>query len=288
MKKALLICPAPSPGLRVLAENGPLATVPLMGQGIVEYWLSHLACSGVKEVAVLSHDQTEGLQAIVENGARWGLKVQVIEESRELLPAQARAAYEHCLEPDAPKEAVAIMDHFPGEKTPIFTTFQQFFQGMLEWMPRALTPDRVGALETKPGVWVGLNSNIAPDAELHAPCWIGKNAFIGPQTVIGAGTIIEDGVFIEGASSLSHSRVGPYTFVGKCSEISGSMAEGDTLINLQSGAMVKIPDKFVLCALREPRATELTGWFARLAEICCRNKAEAQLLWKHLLINRGG
>ena len=286
--KGVLICPSPAPGLRLLSEAGPLATMPLLGQGMVEYWLSHFACNGTKEVSILSHDRTEEVAAIVEKGARWGLKVQLIEETRELTRTQARAAYEKLFDLDAPPEAVALMDHFPGLTTPLFTTYQQFHEGLLEWLPRARTPDRVGVLEKQPGIWTGLNCNISPSAELRAPCWIGQNVFIGPKTVVGAGSIIEDGAFVEGACSISGSRIGAHTFVGQCSEISGSLALGDTLVHLQSGLATKVPDKFVLCALRPPRTQEVHGWFARVAEICCRNKAEAQLLWKHLLINRGG
>jgi NDP-sugar pyrophosphorylase family protein len=287
LMKALLICPSAAPALRPLSEAAPIATMPLLGQGLVEYWLSHLACSGTKEVTILSHDRTGELETLVENGRRWGLKAQLIEESRELTPAQARSTYEKYLEANSPTEAVAVMDHFPGQRTPLFTTYQQFFDGLLEWIPKAKTPDRVGVIEIRPGVWTGLNCNLSADVELQPPCWIGKNVFIGPHTVIGPGAIIEDGSFIERASSITNSQIGPHTFVGQCSEICRSLALGDTLLNLQTGLATKVPDKFVLCALRQPRLQDEHGWFSRLAEICCRNKAEAQLLWKHLLINRG-
>jgi NDP-sugar pyrophosphorylase family protein len=285
--KAVLICPSWAPALRALSEPEPIAMTPLLGQGIVEYWLSHLACNGTKEVTILSHDRTEELAGLVENGRRWGLKAQLIEETRELTPTQARATYEQHLDPDSPREAVTLMDHFPGQTTTLFTTYQQFFAGLLEWMPHARTPDRVGMIEKAPGVWTGLNCTISPKAELKAPCWIGKNVFVGAGTIIEAGSIIENGSFIESACLIANSRIGPDTFVGQCSEILGSLALGDTLINLQSGLATKVPDKFMLCALRQPRAPEMHGWFSKLAEICCRNKAEAQLLWKHLLINRG-
>jgi hypothetical protein len=75
--------------------------------------------------------------------------------------------------------------------------------------------------------------------------------------------------------------------VGEGLEINNSLAFGDTLVNAQTGQATKIPDQFVLCALRQPRTQDVNSWFSKLAEICCRNKAEAQLLWKHLLINRG-
>ena len=280
--KALLICPSPAPAVRQLAESSPLATLPLLGQTMIEYWMSHVACAGVKEVSILSHDRTEELETVVQSGVRWGLKVRFIEEIRELTPSQARATYA-----DVNPDKVELMDHFPGQKTPLFTTYQQFYDGLVQWMPRAKTPDRVGVIEFRPGVWTGLNCRISPKAELAGPCWIGNNVFIAPNATLGPGTIIENGVFIERGASIVESCVGPLTFVGKCTEISRSLALGDSLISLWTGSCAKVPDEFVLCALRQPRTKEVHGWFARLAEICCRNKAEAQLLWKHLLINRG-
>src|SRR3954470_16275673 len=92
--KALLICPGASPALRSLSETAPLACVPFLGQGIIEYWLTHFAAAGIREVLILSHDRPEEVEKAVGDGRRWGLKAQFIEESRELTRAQALAKYE--------------------------------------------------------------------------------------------------------------------------------------------------------------------------------------------------
>jgi len=44
-------------------------------------------------------------------------------------------------------------------------------------------------------------------------------------------SIVEDGSFIESGALVSHSIVGPNTFVGKLAELSESFALGDTLVN---------------------------------------------------------
>jgi len=203
--KALLICPAAPASLRALSEAAPIETIPLVGQGLVAYWLSHVAASGAKEVSILSHDRTDELAILIGDGTRWGLKVQLIEETRELTPAQALAKYESLLDAPASREAVSVMDHFPGLKTPLFASSQQFYHGLLEWMPSAKTPDRVGVIEYTTDVWTGLNCRIDPAVEIRPPCWIAKNVFIGRGSVIGPGTIIEEGVFIEGAATISQS-----------------------------------------------------------------------------------
>ena len=54
--KSVLICPSDHLNVRLLAVDTPLAAVPALGQAVVEYWMSHLACSGVKQVLVLASD----------------------------------------------------------------------------------------------------------------------------------------------------------------------------------------------------------------------------------------
>ena len=80
------------------------------------------------------------------------------------------------------------------------------------------------------------------------------------------------------------TTAGKDTFVGQFAELAGSFASGDTLVHLQSGSTTKVPDRFLLCALRQNRAAQKAGMLARLGELC--NKTEGHLLWKHLLLNK--
>jgi len=286
--KALLISPATPPALRGLSETGPLAAAPFLGQALIEYWLGHFAAAGIREVLVLSHDRTDELETLVGDGKRWGLKVQFVEETRELTRAQALSKYEPELGAPEPQKRIVLMDRLPGQAASLFSSYASVYSGLIEWMPKARTPDRVGIRELQPGVWAGLNCQLAADLLIEPPCWIGKNVYVGAGTALRAGTILEDGVFIEGASTVSQSWIGSHTFVGQCSEVARSLALGSTLMNIDSGVTVQVPDSFVLCALQQPECRQRPGLFARLAEMYCRSKAEAEVFWKHLLINRGG
>ena len=243
--------------------------------------------SGTKEVTILADNRPEHIKAIVGDGARWGLKLEVVQESRELTPAQALLKYQNSA--DASRNLIQTLDHFPGmELWPLFTSYGTWFAGLQAWMPQARTADRVGVREMAPGIWIGFHAHVSAGAQLHAPCWLGQHVIIGEGAVLGPGTIIEEGAFIERAAEISQSYVGPYTFVGRYSEIKDSIAWGNTLLNLKTGSSAKVPDPFVLCALRRPRLPASSGWFTRLAEIYTRNKEEVQLLWKHLLMNKEG
>ena len=74
--------------------------------------------------------------------------------------------------------------------------------------------------------------------------------------------------------------------VPQFAEIEGSFASGNTLVNLESGSAINVPDRFLLCALRQNRPAHRAGVLSRLGELY--GKTEAHLLWKHLLLNKEG
>lgn len=287
--KSFLLCPSERPAVRLLAEATPLAAAPMLGQSLLEYWLSHLACSGVKRVFILAADRPEHILALVGHGERWGLHAEVIPESRELTPAQALMKYAPNFSPAPAQTDITVLDHLPGRpENSLFTSYTDWFAEACAWMPHARTPDRVGMRQLQPGIWVGLQTRISPKAQLRAPCWLGKNVFVGACATLGPGALAEDGAFIEAAAEVNRSYVGPDTFVGQFVRLTSSIAWGNTLIDCPTGSVTKVPDSFLLCALRQPRWPLTRTWLTRLSELYCRNKPDLQLLWKQLSIDRKG
>lgn len=282
--KTVLICPSPRAATPLLSQAAPLALVPLLGQGLIEYWLSWLSRSACGEVLILAHDRPEMVECVVDVGARWGLNAKVLVESRELTPAEARLKYGS----DNAETRIELLDHFPGASQPLFSSYPDCFARMREWMPFAITLDRVGVKRVQPGVWVGSHSQVSPGARLHAPCWVGNHVFVGAGAVLGPGTIIEDGAFLEPGVEIVESVIGPDTFVGSLARVSDSFAWGQHLVNWKLGSTTLVPDSFLLCALRPPRRYRTRGWLARLAQQYAKNKEEAFLAWKHLLLHKGG
>ncbi len=286
--KALLICPSERPAVRHLSAATPLACVPLLGQSLLEYWLSHLANSGIKRVFILAADRPEHVLALVGNGARWGLAAEVIPEARELSPAQAILKYATVLEPASSQANISVLEHLPGGAKPLFTSYADWFEAAHAWMPRAKTPERVGLFEKQPGVWVGLNVRISPGVRLQAPCWLGNNVFVGADSIIGPRVLIEEGALIDPFAEITDSYVGPHTFVGPFTRLCNSIAQANTLIDWPTGAMASVPDPFLLSALRRPRqGCSISGrWVARLVDLCFRKREEFQVISKRLSMDR--
>jgi NDP-sugar pyrophosphorylase family protein len=266
--KALLICPSDRPAVAELSRFAPLAAAPLLGQSLLEYWLTHLALAGIKDVHVLADDRPEQIIKLVGNGARWGLKVEVTSEVRELTAAQAQIKYADEFAGAAPNN-VWVLDHFPGEpNSPIFSSYANLFAGVMRWLPRANTVDRVGFREVQPGIWVGRHAHVSPEAKLCGPCWIGQHVFVGAHCVIGPNAILEDRSFIEGGAEIESSVIGPDTFIGKLAALRQSFALGNTLVNWKSNSIAQINDAFLMCALkRQPSAKTSEKFLGRLFEL---------------------
>jgi NDP-sugar pyrophosphorylase family protein len=256
MSKALLICPSERPAVAELSRMAPLAATPLLGQSLLEYWLTHLALSGFKEVHILANDRPEQIRKLAGNGARWGLKVEVTAEVRELTAAQAQIKYAAEVPVSAPN-SVVVLENFPGEPDcPLFASYSSFFAGLARWIPKATTIDRVGFREVQPGIWIGRHAHVSPEAQLHGPCWIGQHAFVGAKCIIGPMAVLEDRCFVEGGAEIVNSIIGPNTFVGKLAALRRSLALGNTLINWQSNSVTQISDAFLMCALRRQPSSE--------------------------------
>lgn len=282
---AILICPSVRTGVEHLSRHAPLAAVPLLGQGLVEYWLTHLALTGAEEVQILANDRPQQIASIVGNGARWGLKAEVVPETRELTLAQAQIKFSR--EITSGTHEVAVLDHFPGCVQSLFTSYGDLFAALVEWMPKALTPDRVGVREVQPGIWVGLNSRIANGAKLHAPCWIGQNVYIGAGAVVGPMAVVEDRSFIEPKAQVISTVVGPDTFVGQLAAFQESFALGNLLVNWKTSSLVQVAESFILSPLRRPGLSMEPGQvLGKISQLYSRNKDELQAFWKHFLLDK--
>ena len=285
----LLICPAEQKALPLLSSNKPAAAVGLMGQSLLEYWLAHLARLKATQVLVTANDRPEVIKDLVDDGSRWGLKAEVIAESRELTTAEALIKYGSNWDPSPARSVIAVLDHFPTfPDQRLFAAPADFLNALVKWMPNALTPDRVGMSEVSSGVWVGAHSNISPKAQLKAPCWIGQHAIVGAGAIVGPEAIVEDGACIEGFAEVSSCWIGERTYVGELTHIHDALAWGNTLVHRQTGVTTIVPDRFVLSTIGSRRDSRKAGLFSRLRARRRRNRESMPLLLKGLMPNNGG
>ena len=245
--KALLICPSIRPAVPHLSETGPLVTAPVLGDSVVGHWIEFLAARGARHVRIVAPDRADHVRAAVGDGARWGLQAEVVSAGVEPSP-----------------EGGVLVSHLPDSpELPLFESYAGWYEALLAWLPRALTPTRVRMAEIRPGIWVSRRARISPTAELIAPCWIGDQVFVEPGAVVGPGAIIEDRAVLEGEARVTRSWVAPDTFVGPMTSVANSLASGSTLINWRTDSSLHVPDPFLMCSLARPQSAALIDRFGR-------------------------
>jgi len=258
---ALLICPSDRLGVECLSQSQSLSVWPLLGTPLAAHWIEHLTGRGARRIKLITARRAEELRAVVGDGARWGVSVEVISESHELTPEEARAKH-------GPADEVFVADSLPeAPDRPLFTSYARFF-GALEHAFFSLAGrGRVGAREIQPGVWAGLRTQVGADVVFEAPCWLGEDVHVDRDVRLGPWSILEDRVWVGAGAEVSGSIIGADTSLGVATSLRHSIAFGDNLIDWKTGSVAKVADSFLLCDLRAtPFRQRIRRIFARLAE----------------------
>ncbi|HKQ39049.1 MAG TPA: sugar transferase [Verrucomicrobiae bacterium] len=267
---ALLICPAERPGLEHLIKAAPLAAVPIFGQTLVEHWLDEMSRKGATHVRVLAVDRPHLIRSLLDDGSRWGFKLEVLPERTEPTREEALAQFTSSSKnPVVSVDQVFLMDHLPGfPKFRLFDDYAAFFAALTARLNAVKSADRIGVREIEPGIWVGLRTRIDRSARVHAPCWIGEHVWIGPDAEIGPMTVLEDRVFVDHGAWIEQSYVACDSYVGEFVELRHSLAWGARLINWQNGSFLSVPDDFLLSGFKRPKPLRAgSNWFGRLAAL---------------------
>jgi hypothetical protein len=108
-------------------------------------------------------------------------------------------------------------------------------------------------VEVKPGIWMGHGAQVERGARIVAPAFIGRDSKIADQCLITRGTNVESNSHVDYGTVIEDSSVLSNTYVGIGLDLSHSIVDGDNLLNLQHGVMLKISDPVVLRQMRDNR-----------------------------------
>ncbi len=234
--KVILNLTADTAAVPALIRLRPPAFLPFLGQTVLEQALMGLAMQGVKNVQIAAGGLEEPVRNLVARGEAWGLDIEIM---GSVAPpdgvALARAVWLDSL-PQLPEHA-------------LWSSYQAWHDAQQKLIP-VMARQRVGMREIRPGVFAGLRSQVAPDATLEGPCWIGAQVCIASGAAIGPGTIIGDRSYIDEGAEIVGSIVGPQTYVGAFTEVRDSFAWGHHLLHLVTGSTVKVADPFLLAEMR--------------------------------------
>ena len=262
--KALIICPE-RPAMRWLSTPAPLCNLSLFGTELICYWIEHLASIGATDILISASDRPEQVRAVVGDGSRWGVKLEVLPARWEFQPGEARAKFRTASQAkwvDSPNDII-VADRFPGGTQNIFESTEAFFAALKNFLPHAAKGNRIGMREIAPGVWAGLRTQISPTAKLVSPCWLSDEVIVGSNATVGPYAILESRVVVDTGAIVTNSLIAPQTFVGRLSEINDSIAVGACLLNWKYGSHTVVTDPALLCGLNERRPSTLGGGMLR-------------------------
>lgn len=153
-----------------------------------------------------------------------------------------------------------VLDSLPqAPDLPLWSSYPVWFDAQMALLER-MARQRVGMRELRPGVFVGLRTRLAPDARLTGPLWIGDNVFIGPGAVVGPKAVVEDDSYLDDGSEVVETIVGPGTYAGSFTELRRSFAWGRELLQLDTGSMTEVQDRFLLSEAVAPKFSLTRLW----------------------------
>lgn len=118
--------------------------------------------------------------------------------------------------------------------------------------------------EVRPGVWMADGAEIENEARIVAPAYVGKNVTVSRQCLITRGSNIERDSLVDYGTVIEDTSILPNTYVGIGLDVSHSIVDGDTLLNLQHGVVLRVEDAAVMRRNRILGNSEKSGWWTSL------------------------
>ena len=100
--------------------------------------------------------------------------------------------------------------------------------------------------ETRPGVWMNEGADVHRSARIVAPAFIGRGSRIEEQCLITRCSTVESNCQIDYGTVIEDSSILPNSYVGIGLDISHSIVQGNSLLNLERDVTIEIADPGVM------------------------------------------
>ena len=102
------------------------------------------------------------------------------------------------------------------------------------------------ATEVRPGLWVADGAQIARNARVVAPAYIGHGVKISDDCLITRCSTVETNSYVDFGTAIEDSSILPDTYVGIGLDLSHSIVDGDEILNLHHEVRLRISDPVVM------------------------------------------
>lgn len=117
--------------------------------------------------------------------------------------------------------------------------------------------------EVAVGVTVGRRSRVPLRAVRAWPVFVGGNCQVDSDAELVGPVSLADDVVVDRRATLERTVVLPQSYVGELVELRDAIVWGDILIRVDSGAVLKVTDAFLLADMARPTAPGMADWSHR-------------------------
>lgn len=114
-------------------------------------------------------------------------------------------------------------------------------------LPGLILPGREVAL----GLRVGRGSRVAPRSLRQGICLVGSRCRVAADAELSGEVVISDDVIVDRRAIIRSSLILPHTYVGELVEIKNAIVSANTMIRVDSGAILQVTDAFLLADLEQ-------------------------------------
>lgn len=238
----------------------PFALWQVGEQPLIFHWLDAAVDQGKEKVVLQVADRPDEIRRAVDAATLWPIEIEVasVPSVRSLVVDDIvnRLPMTDALETE-PGAGWGLIRHWHGLEQ---AWLERFTEETASYGPYAA---------------IGRNCEIASDATLSPPFWLGNHVSIGPGSVIGPGTVVEDGCIVAGNSRIVRAHLAAHTYLGPETDLIDAVIHRNNLLNIKREAYVQGLESFVASGLTGDIETE------HLPAPSLRDRVRAlRLLWR--------
>ena len=279
--KALINCAKPECAWpsRFFGSINPYM-LPVLGKPLIEYYLDWCSLSGIQEVLVVAEEYDEDFADFVSNGSKWGLDATVSANSGDasdeetlkrnsnfadggvsvmsgfFFPYYDKTAHRSEVSEDPEKRiytnAKGPRKHDYCKCKPIeLESLEKYYKLCMSLLSRGTRHLTINGYGSEPGVFMGMNIVVMPEAKLEPPFVIGNNVQIEAYTRIGPCVVVGDTCIVDRCTSVENSIVLGKTYIAQDLEIRGKILFGNKVIDPVSGDELEFRDNMFSATLSQ-------------------------------------
>lgn len=117
------------------------------------------------------------------------------------------------------------------------------------------------------GLFAGRKASVTPKSLRKGMAYVGANSRVHPEAELLGEVVIGDDVVVDRAATIRDSVIFPRTYVGELVEISNAIVANNYLIRVDTGALLKIDEAFLLGSLGATEGRAAVSAWDRLAAV---------------------